>query len=77
MGERWQVDVDREVCIGSAMCVAALPEGFRLDSARQSHPVEHETPASEELMGAAENCPVEAISLRLAGTGEAVFPPED
>lgn len=38
MGDRWQVEVDRGVCIGSGMCVNHAPDGFVLDSARQSHP---------------------------------------
>ncbi|MFI9258330.1 ferredoxin [Streptomyces sioyaensis] len=77
MGDRWQVAVDRGVCIGSGMCAAAAPEGFRLDTARQSHPVAPETDADERILAAAEGCPVEAITLTLAGSGEAIFPPEE
>ncbi|MGW7576958.1 ferredoxin [Streptomyces sp. NPDC054765] len=77
MGDRWQVEVDRRVCIGSGMCVAAAPDGFRLDSARQSHALAPETEAGEDVLAAAEGCPVEAITLTAAGSGEAVFPPEE
>lgn len=77
MGDRWQVEVDRGVCIGSGMCVAAAPDGFRLDTARQSHPVVPETDAAADIRAAAEGCPVEAITLTAAGSGEAVFPPEE
>ncbi|MFE7627075.1 ferredoxin [Streptomyces sp. NPDC057509] len=77
MGDRWSVEVDRGVCIGSGMCVNHAPDGFRLDSARQSHPVDAEADANERVLAAAEGCPVEAITLTLAGTGEAVFPPEE
>ncbi|MCF3177886.1 ferredoxin [Streptomyces sioyaensis] len=77
MGDRWQVAVDRGVCIGSGMCAAAAPHGFRLDTARQSHPVAPETDADERILAAAEGCPVEAITLTLAGSDEAVFPPEE
>ncbi|GGO80284.1 ferredoxin [Wenjunlia tyrosinilytica] len=77
MGDRWHVEVDRSVCIGSGLCVNAAPEGFRLDSARQSHPAESVTDAAEALLEAAESCPVEAITVRLAKTGEPVFPPEE
>lgn len=77
MGDRWQVAVDRGVCIGSGMCAAAAPDGFRLDTARQSHPVAPETDADERILTAAEGCPVEAITLTLAGSGAAVFPPEE
>ncbi|MBW5485974.1 ferredoxin [Streptomyces bambusae] len=77
MGDRWQVEVDRGVCIGSGMCVNHAPAGFRLDSARQSHPAEPETDANEAVLAAAEGCPVEAIMITLAESGEAVFPPEE
>ncbi|MEV0371999.1 ferredoxin [Streptomyces sp. NPDC050636] len=77
MGDRWRVEVDRSVCIGSGMCVGAAPDGFRLDPARQSHPVEPEADSAESVLAAAEGCPVEAISITVAGSGEVVFPPEE
>ncbi|MFJ9621838.1 ferredoxin [Streptomyces sp. NPDC101181] len=76
MGERWHVQVDRSVCIGSGMCVHHAPDAFRLDTARQSHPREEDHDAAGQVLAAAEGCPVEAITLTLAGSGEAVFPPE-
>ena len=77
MGDRWHVEVDRGVCIGSAQCVRRAPDGFRLDSARQSHPAAPETDANERILAAAEGCPVEAIMITLLGSGEPVFPPEE
>ncbi|MEU6085724.1 ferredoxin [Streptomyces sp. NPDC047085] len=77
MGDRWHVEVDRSVCIGSAQCRHHAPDGFRLDSARQSHPVDPDTDASEQILEAAESCPVEAIVITLTGSGEPVFPPEE
>lgn len=77
MGDRWSVEVDRGVCIGSGFCVNHAPDGFRLDTARQSHPVDPEADANEQLLAAAEGCPVEAITLTLADSGEVVFPPEE
>ncbi|MEU7042661.1 ferredoxin [Streptomyces varsoviensis] len=77
MTDRWHVEVDRGVCIGSGMCVAAAPDGFRLDEARQSHPLYAEQDAAESLLAAAEGCPVEAIAITVLESGEAVFPPEE
>ncbi|MER5766739.1 ferredoxin [Streptomyces sp. NPDC001985] len=77
MGDRWNIRVDRAVCIGSGMCAGTAPDGFSLDGARQSHPREPEAEASETVLAAAENCPVEAITITLAAGGEPVFPPED
>ncbi|MBT2387824.1 ferredoxin [Streptomyces sp. ISL-11] len=73
----WRVTVDRGLCVGSGLCAATAPGAFRLDAARRSHPVARETGASEAVLTAAENCPVEAIALALAATGEPVFPPEE
>ncbi|MFF3325849.1 ferredoxin [Streptomyces sp. NPDC002889] len=77
MGDRWHVEVDRRVCIGSGMCVGHAPDGFRLDSARQSRPRADVADADEKVLAAAENCPVEAIVITLLGSGEPVFPPEE
>ncbi|MEU1009760.1 ferredoxin [Streptomyces sp. NPDC005890] len=77
MGDRWHVEVDRSLCIGSAQCLHHAPAGFHLDPARQSRPTTPDTDASEQILAAAENCPVEAIVITLRDSGEAVFPPEE
>ncbi|MFJ9635189.1 ferredoxin [Streptomyces sp. NPDC101178] len=77
MGDRWHVEVDRSLCIGSGMCVNHAPDAFHLDTARQSHPREEDRDAGEQVLAAAEGCPVEAITLTLVGSGEVVFPPEE
>ncbi|MFI9820813.1 ferredoxin [Streptomyces sp. NPDC052013] len=76
-GDRWHVQVDRAVCIGSATCVHHAPSAFRLDPARQSRPTADRTDADEHILTAAENCPVEAIVITLLDSGEPVFPPEE
>jgi len=77
MGDRWHVEVDRSLCVGSAQCTHVAPAAFRLDAAKQSHPTDSETDADEKILGAAEGCPVEAILITLLGSGEVVFPPEE
>ncbi|WP_425245159.1 ferredoxin [Streptomyces sp. NEAU-NA10] len=76
-GDRWHVEVDRSLCIGSAQCLHHAPDGFRLDAARQSRPVDPDPDANERVLEAAESCPVEAITITLRESGEAVFPPEE
>ncbi|MCQ9135399.1 MULTISPECIES: ferredoxin [Streptomyces] len=76
-GDRWHVEVDRSLCIGSAQCVHHAPDGFRLDTARQSRPADPDPLANERVLAAAESCPVEAIMITLARNGEPVFPPEE
>ncbi|MFJ7334520.1 ferredoxin [Streptomyces sp. NPDC101110] len=77
MGDRWHVEVDRSLCIGSAQCLHHAPDGFRLDAARQSRPAAPDMDASERVLEAAECCPAEAIVITLRDSGEAVFPPEE
>ncbi|ORT60438.1 ferredoxin [Streptomyces sp. CB03238] len=77
MGDRWHVEVDRHVCIGSGMCVHHAPDGFTLDAARQSRPRAPETDADERILAAAEGCPVEAITIALVDGGEPVFPADE
>ncbi|MFC5720023.1 ferredoxin [Streptomyces gamaensis] len=75
MPARWRVEVDRDVCVGSGMCAALAPDSFALGPDRRSRPLEEETDPREDVLEAAENCPVEAISVRVAGAG--VFPAGD
>jgi ferredoxin len=74
---KWRVTVDTDLCISSAGCVLRAPEGFELDAARQGCPRHEVMTPSEDIMDAAESCPVEAISIVEEGTGVVVFPPED
>ncbi|MFJ6723893.1 ferredoxin [Streptomyces sp. NPDC091281] len=69
--------MDRSLCVGSGQCLHHAPGGFRLDTARRSRALTPDTRADERLLEAAESCPVEAIVITLAESGEAVFPPEE
>ena len=76
-GVKWTAEVDAGLCIGSGSCVLRAPDAFELNSARQSCPKHALLTPSEQIMDAAENCPVEAITIREAEGGKVVFPPED
>jgi ferredoxin len=69
---RWKVSVDKDVCIGSAMCVAIAPHRFVLDERQRSGPVEAEIDPDEVARDAAASCPAEAIGLVDADTGQPV-----
>ena len=75
--QQWRVQIDSDLCIGSSGCVLRAPDAFELDAARQSCVKQELLAPSEQTMDAAENCPVEAISIRDEATGRMVFPPED
>jgi ferredoxin len=72
---KWRVTIDTDLCIGSGGCVSRAPEGFELNPIRQGCPRHEVMAASEAILDAAENCPVEAISIAEEGSGLAVFPP--
>ena len=69
---RWVVAVDKNTCIGSAMCVGIAPGRFELDERQRSGPVTAEIDPDEAVRDAAASCPMEAISLVDADTGEPV-----
>ncbi|MFE1318242.1 ferredoxin [Kitasatospora phosalacinea] len=68
------VAVDRSRCIGSGLCARTAPADLALGPDGRAAPVRPATAASAELTEAAEMCPVEAIAVRDATTGEVVAP---
>ncbi|WP_211359785.1 ferredoxin [Actinocorallia herbida] len=69
------MEVDRSVCIGSGVCAGSVPEHFALRGGR-STPLHPETAPDDRLIGAADSCPVEAISVIDPMTGEVIAPVE-
>jgi ferredoxin len=69
---RWLVAVDKDSCIGSAVCVGIAPGRFALDDRQRSGPVSAQIGPDEAVRDAAASCPSEAISLVDADTGEPV-----
>jgi ferredoxin len=70
---RWVVTVGSG-CIGSGMCLATAPSYFSQASDGKSRPVHDEVDANEPVRDAAAFCPVEAISVTDARTGEPLEP---
>jgi ferredoxin len=68
------ITVDHNVCVGNAMCEQFAPNVFQLNEERQSEAVNPEGNSLEEILEAAENCPVSAITVKNAETGEVLFP---
>ena len=74
MARKLRVWVDRQTCVGNAMCEAIAPKVFRLDENRQSEAVDPTADSEAKILEAAENCPVSAIFVEDAETGERLFP---
>ena len=68
----WRVTVDAGSCISSGMCLATAPGRFRFDESQHSRPVRAVTEPDDEIRDAAAFCPVEAIHLTDAATGDPV-----
>jgi len=68
------VRVDHNVCVGNAMCETYAPHVFRLNDNRQSEAVDPAGDSEKKILEAAENCPVSAITVEDAETGERLFP---
>jgi len=74
MARKISVSVDHDVCVGNAMCVTIAAKAFALNDDRQSIPADPDSDTEEVIMDAAENCPVAAITVTAANTGEQLFP---
>ena len=73
--ERWRITVDKNTCIGSAVCVGTAPNRFALDGATSS-PINDEIEPDEAAIDAAESCPMEAIRVTEIATGKVLAPEE-
>jgi ferredoxin len=68
----WRVTVDTGLCISSGVCLGTAPGRFRFDGAQRSSPVRTLTEPDDQIRYAALSCPVEAIQLTDAATGEPI-----
>ncbi len=74
MARKLKVWVDPHACVGNAMCESIAPRVFRLNENRQSEAVDPAGDSEAKILEAAENCPVSAIFVEDAETGERLFP---
>lgn len=69
--QRWHLGVDGN-CVGSGMCVAIAAGYFRLGEDERSQPVAAEIAPDDAVRDAAATCPMEAIVVTDAETGEQI-----
>ncbi|MEZ0077315.1 ferredoxin [Planotetraspora sp. GP83] len=70
---RWKLVVDQRLCHSSGICVAMADGRFEL-TATGSRPVSEEIAPDEDVIDAAECCPVQAIQVLDAATGVPIVP---
>jgi ferredoxin len=71
---RLRITIDQEKCVGSTMCVNIAHGVFALDDSNKSSVRDPEGNTEEKILEAAESCPVSAITVEDAETGERLFP---
>ncbi len=69
---RIEVTVDRSLCIGSGDCVDTAPDVFQLDDEDKAVVVDPDGAPVEDIIEAAQNCPVSAIFV--AGEDGDLYP---
>ena len=74
MARKLSVTVDHDLCVGNAMCVTIATKALTLNEERQAIPADVDGDSEDLIMEAAENCPVAAIRVGDADTGEQLFP---
>ena len=74
MARKLRISVDHNVCVGNSMCETLAPKVFVLNDDRQSEAVNPDGDTEENILEAAESCPVSAITVVDAETGETLFP---
>ncbi|QIZ36368.1 ferredoxin [Saccharopolyspora sp. ASAGF58] len=71
----WSIEIDADTCIGSGMCAGVAPDHFELVDGYSCAKKATVEPA-DEVVDAAESCPVEAILVKDTETGAAIAPAE-
>jgi ferredoxin len=74
MARKLRVWVNHTACVGNAMCETIAIKSFRLNDNRQSEAIDPPGDSEAAILEAAENCPVSAIFVEDAETGERLFP---
>ena len=66
--------VDRELCYGFGDCVDSAPGVFELDDEDKSVVVDPNAQPRDDIVMAAQDCPVDAIIIVDTTTGEQIYP---
>jgi ferredoxin len=71
---KYRIEIDRDVCIGAASCIALAGKTFALDGTNKLVFLEGDWDSDELLLAAAQSCPVFAIKIFDNATGQQLFP---
>lgn len=71
---KYKIEIFRDLCIGAASCVAIAGQTFELDDENKFLILETDWDSEDVILAAAQSCPVFAIVIKDAETGEQIFP---
>lgn len=71
---KYKIKVIRSLCIGAAPCVAISPNIFKLDNENKAVVIEDGEDLPENILMAAQSCPVRAIVIIDTETNTQVWP---
>jgi ferredoxin len=74
MSRALRISVDHDLCVGNGTCLRLAPHVFAHNAHRQSEVVDPAGDNETTVMRAAANCPVGAIRVSVADSGERLFP---
>ncbi len=58
-----KIEIDRDKCIGAAVCVSIAPDKFELDSDNKAVVKKNGDVDDKDILLAAQSCPTQAISV--------------
>lgn len=73
MNGKVKVKIDKMKCAGSTICVMEQPGVFQLDDEMQAKVIDAQGATRDEIIAAAGACPMSAIIVEDAETGEKLF----
>ncbi len=71
---KYKIEINRDLCIGDGACVGEAPNTFEMDADNIAIVKDANGHTDEEILQAAQVCPVDAIILTDAQSGEKVWP---
>ena len=71
---RYHIFIDRDVCVADKLCTDRAPDVFTLDDERKPVVQNEYTDWPQNLIWIAKNCPVQAVRIIDAATGQQVWP---
>ena len=71
---KYKIEIDRDLCIGDGACCGEAPNTIEMDDENIAVVTDADAHTPEEVLQAAQVCPVDAIILTDVETGEQVWP---